>query len=190
VPDTPGNPEEIQQFITRWKSADGSERANYQLFLTELCALLDLPHPHVSSSTAADNHYVFERHVTFNNPDGTQNSGFIDLYRRDSFVCEAKQTGKVLGSQAWDAAMIRAFNQAQRYARALPAAEGRPPFLVILDVGRALEIYSEFSRSVYSIRRHGALPCRAAYSPRRYSHCRRYRRFVRPHAPRVALQPQ
>ncbi len=88
--DVPCNlvPEHIQQFITRWKSADGSERANYQLFLTELCALYELPHPHVSSSSAADNHYVSERHVVFNNPDGAQNSGFIDLYRRDG--CERR----------------------------------------------------------------------------------------------------
>lgn len=147
MPDTPGNPEAIQQFITRWKSADGSERANCQPFLKELCAVYDLPQPQPAVARAADNSYVFERHVTFKNPDGSENPGFIDLYRRDAFVCEAKKTGKVIGSQAWDAAMIRAHNQAQRYARALPAAEGRPPFLVILDVGRAIEIYSEFSRS-------------------------------------------
>lgn len=137
----------VELFIDRWSSADGSERANYQLFLTELCTLLDLPQPEPASEAASENAYAFERRVTFNQPDGSQDYGFIDLYRRGSFVCEAKKTGKVLGSQAWDAAMIRAHAQAQRYARALPAAEGRPPFLLVLDVGRALEIYSEFSRS-------------------------------------------
>src|SRR5690606_7310061 len=38
-------------------------------------------------------------------------------------------------------------SQAEAYARALPASEGRPPFLVVVDVGRRIELYSEFSRS-------------------------------------------
>jgi hypothetical protein len=37
--------------------------------------------------------------------------------------------------------------QAEGYARALPASEGRPPFVVVVDVGRRIELYSEFSRS-------------------------------------------
>jgi hypothetical protein len=28
----------VEQFITRWQGAEASERANYQMFLTELCA--------------------------------------------------------------------------------------------------------------------------------------------------------
>ncbi len=31
----------VEAFIARWQSAGGSERANCQLFLGELCALLD-----------------------------------------------------------------------------------------------------------------------------------------------------
>ncbi len=34
-----------------------------------------------------------------------------------------------------------------QYVRALPAGEGRPPFVVVVDVGRSIELYSEFSRS-------------------------------------------
>jgi hypothetical protein len=34
-----------------------------------------------------------------------------------------------------------------QYARALPPEEGRPPFVVVVDVGRSIELYSEFSRS-------------------------------------------
>ncbi len=33
----------IDTFIARWQSAGGSECANYQLFVTELCERLDLP---------------------------------------------------------------------------------------------------------------------------------------------------
>ena len=38
-------PATLDAFLTRWRDADGSERANYQLFVGGLCALLDLPAP-------------------------------------------------------------------------------------------------------------------------------------------------
>lgn len=37
--------------------------------------------------------------------------------------------------------------QAEKYARALPASEGRPPFVLVVDVGNVIELYAEFSRS-------------------------------------------
>lgn len=137
----------IEAFIHRWSRAGGSERANYQLFLTELCTLLELPMPEPAGDDTRDNAYVFERRVVMPQPDGTSNNGFIDLYRRGCFVLEAKQTGKTLDSGGWDKAMLRAHNQADQYARALPADEGRPPFIVVVDVGRNIELYAEFSRS-------------------------------------------
>lgn len=137
----------LDDFIKRWHNANGSERANYQLFLTELCALLDLGRPDPASEDTENNAYVFERKVTFRHADGSSTNGFIDLYRRGSFVCEAKQTNKELDSKGWDNAMLRAHAQAQQYARALPAAEGRPPFLILVDVGRNIELYAEFTRS-------------------------------------------
>lgn len=137
----------VDSFINRWASVGGSERANYQLFLTELCRALDLPHPHPANDDTAENAYVFERLVKINHPDGSQTHGFIDLYRRGSFVCEAKQSGKTLDSSGWDKAMLRAQNQADLYARSLPASEGRPPFIIVTDVGRNIELYAEFSRS-------------------------------------------
>ena len=135
----------VEIFIQRWEGATGSERANYQLFLTELCTVLGLKLPDPASSDTADNAYVFERRVTFHDGAGGQRPGFIDLYRRDAFVLEAKQTGKPLDSGVWDTAMHKARGQAMRYARALPALEGRPPFVIVTDVGRSIELYSEFS---------------------------------------------
>lgn len=136
-----------EDFIQRWSAAGGSERANYQLFLTELTELLGLPRPEPANADSADNAYVFERRVTFAHGDGSASNGFIDLYRRGAFVCEAKRTSEKLGSGQWDSAMLRARGQAEGYARALPASEGRPPFLIVTDVGRSIELYSEFSRS-------------------------------------------
>lgn len=137
----------LDTFLARWQKAGGTERANYQLFLTELCSLLDLPLPEPAGDDTRDNAYVFERRVVIKQPDGSTNNGFIDLYKRGSFVLEAKQTGKALDSTGWDKAMLKAYNQADQYARALPAEEGRPPFILVVDVGRNIELYAEFSRS-------------------------------------------
>ena len=52
-----------QAFITRWAAASGSERANYQLFVTELCDLLGCPKPDPASDDTRDNAYVFERRM-------------------------------------------------------------------------------------------------------------------------------
>ena len=136
----------VEAFITRWEAATGSERANYQLFLTELCGLLDLPQPDPARDDTRDNAYVFERRVTFRHGDGSESNGFIDLYRRAAFVCEAKKLRQSVG-KGFDDAMLRARGQAEQYARALPAAEGRPPFVLVVDVGSTIELYSEFSRS-------------------------------------------
>ena len=141
------DPALIEAFITRWSAATGSERANYQLFLTELCTLLGLPQPDPARVDTQDNAYCFERRVVFQHGDGTQSQGFIDLYRRACYVLESKQTGLELATPGWDKAMLRAHGQAVQYARGLPPEEGRPPFVVVVDVGRSIELYSEFSRS-------------------------------------------
>ncbi len=138
---------EVDQFIERWKDVTGTERANYQLFLGNLCRVLGMEEPEPATNDTRDNAYVFERRVTIPQPDGTERKGFIDLYRRGAFVCEAKQTGLALDTQGWDKAMTRAYYQADEYARALPAKEGRPPFIIVTDVGRDLALYADFSRS-------------------------------------------
>ncbi|MCO7246602.1 DNA methyltransferase [Halomonas sp. Mc5H-6] len=140
-------PDAVDQFIERWQHTTGTEKANYQLFLSELCALLELPTPDPASKDNSENAYTFERRVDIQNPDGSENRGFIDLYKRGAFVLEAKQTGKGLETKGWDKAMQAAYNQADQYVRALPPKEGRPAFILVTDVGRTLALYSEFSRS-------------------------------------------
>ena len=157
-------------FIARWRASGAAERANYQLFLAELCAVLEVPGPDPASPVEAANAYVFEKAVPL--PHGAV--GRIDLYRRGCFVLEAKQGSDrvepaaalsaegerqlrghkrgmaVRGTVAWDTAMDRARQQAQSYARNLPPDEvraGRPPFLIVADVGQSLALYAEFSRT-------------------------------------------
>jgi hypothetical protein len=81
----------IAEFIARWTRSDAAERANYQLFLSELCDILEVPRPNPTVSDDARNDYVFERAVIFDHGDGTSSTGRTDLYKRGSFVLEAKQ---------------------------------------------------------------------------------------------------
>jgi hypothetical protein len=168
------SPISVQDFIKRWKESGAAERANYQLFLSELADLLGVPRPQPAQADDEQNAYVFERAVIFNNGDGTTSTGRIDLYKRGCFVLEAKQgsdrtaTGPSLfnseseavatygrhgrrgmavrGTSGWDVAMRAARGQAEQYVRALPLAEENPPFIVVVDVGHSFELYSDFSR--------------------------------------------
>jgi len=135
------------QFITRWQNVGGSERANYQLFIADLCDLLELPKPDPAQDDTRDNAYVFERRVIFKHGDGGSSNGFIDCYRRGSAIIEAKKIKLGPQTKGFDDAMLRARSQAENYARALPAEEGRPPFLITIDVGHRIELFAEFTRS-------------------------------------------
>jgi hypothetical protein len=79
----------VAKFISRWSNASAAERANYAMFLSELCDLLTVPRPDPATDDTAHNAYVFERAVTFQHRDGKTSTGRIDLYKRDSFVLEA-----------------------------------------------------------------------------------------------------
>jgi hypothetical protein len=162
----------IDAFIDRWQGREGGqERANYALFLTEFCAALGLRPPDPAAKTRERNDYVFERAVDFKEPDGSQSTGRIDLYKRGSFVLEAKQTrqagggkalpkqiapdglgapeplprGKRTANRGWDVHMLNARRQAEAYAKALPADHGWPPFLIVCDVGHCFEVFADFS---------------------------------------------
>ncbi len=138
---------QIDTFLARWRAAGGSERANYQLFIADLCDLLEVAKPDPAREDTRDNAYVFERRVTFRHGDGGSSAGFIDCYRRGAFVLEAKKVKAGAETRGFDDALLRARGQAEGYARALPADEGRPPFLLVVDVGNVIEVYAEFSRT-------------------------------------------
>ena len=90
----------LEAFITRWQGREGGqERANYALFLSELCAILDVKQPDPAAATSEENDYVFERAVKEPNGDGSFTSRRIDLYKRGSFVLEAKQSRQKGGAK-------------------------------------------------------------------------------------------
>jgi len=138
---TPDNTPEA--FIARWEGVTASELATSQSFIINLCELLDVPRPH--ATPAQD--YMFERPVTFTYADGSSSAGRVDCYRRGNFVAESKKLKSAVGSERFSRTLREAHAQAQNYARALPASEGRPPFLLVIDVGTVIEVYAEFSRS-------------------------------------------
>jgi hypothetical protein len=163
------NANAVEAFIQRWQGREGGqERANYVSFLNELIALLGLPPPDPADATHENNDYVFERAVRKHKEEG-DSQGRIDLYKKNSFVLEAKQSRlkgvkKVAGQndlfvaeipedsrgrrgadRAWDVLMLNAKRQAEEYARGLPTSHGWPPFILICDVGHCIEVYADFS---------------------------------------------
>ena len=156
-------------FITRWAAATASERANSQLFLSELCDVLEVARP----EPTRDRGYAFEVEVTEHHPDGSTSIGRMDLYKRGCFVLESKQfqaakaaasqlelaaqqagvipkkrsSQPVRGTEAWDEAMVKAQGQAERYVRALAVSEPNPPFLLVVDVGHSFEIFADFTQA-------------------------------------------
>lgn len=138
-------------FISRWKGVTASELSTSQSFVIQLCELLGVAPPHPTP----EQDYMFERPITFTHGDGSTSAGRVDCYRRGHFVWESKKLKAGLQAQqtggattkAFDDALLRARQQAEDYARALPASEGRPPFVVVVDVGHVIELYAEFTRS-------------------------------------------
>jgi hypothetical protein len=130
-----------ENFIHRWKASGASERANYQLFLTELCELIGVQKPMSASASVHEAFYTFERPVLFDDGEGKTATNFIDLYKQNCIVLEAKQgadkatltEADLLGgaelktktgtatrdTRTWDREMKKAKEQALRYARSL-----------------------------------------------------------------------
>ncbi|TXJ08788.1 MAG: class I SAM-dependent DNA methyltransferase [Afipia sp.] len=166
----PAKSEAVEKFIARWQGREGGqERANYVSFLNELIALLGLDPPDPADATHENNDYVFERAVRKHKDEGDSH-GRIDLYKKGSFVLEAKQSrikggkkevagqndlfaaevpeasrGRRGADRAWDVLMLNAKRQAEEYARALPTSHGWPPFILVCDVGHCIEVYADFS---------------------------------------------
>jgi hypothetical protein len=118
----------------RWTDAPAAERANAQSYLIELCEALGVERP-----GPAGGGYQFELPIRAVHPDGTESVNFVDLYKQDCFLLEAKdeesgRTNEVL--------LRKAFGQARSYVSHLPGLI--PPYLMVLDVGRTLIVWDRW----------------------------------------------
>lgn len=137
----------LDAFLKTWRGSAGNERANFQSFLRDFCAALDLPVPEPKGPGAA---YCFEKDLKLTHLDGTTSTGSIDLYREGCFVLEAKQGSTMgapgsaprRGTRAYDRYMEAAFGQAVNYARNLSQ---RPPFVLTCDIGHAFHVWDGFA---------------------------------------------
>lgn len=144
---------DVEDFIRIWANASASERQTAQSFVIQLCRVLGVAAP--NDEKVGDPDYGFERIVRFLHDDLSSHWGYIDCYRRECFVLEAKQTAKrlantpdkqqmkLVGPDVVERKMEKARAQAKGYARAL---DEWPPFLIMVDVGRTIELWSDFSR--------------------------------------------
>ncbi len=139
------NSEQMDAFITRWQNAGGKERANYQMFFAEFCDALGVERPNPQGGAIA---YGFDHSMTIFTPSGKRTPGYIDFYKENHFVIEAKQgssqSGKGTakrGTQGYLKAMEGAFNQAIAYARNV---EQKPPFVLTCDIGSHFELWMGF----------------------------------------------
>lgn len=143
----------IEQFVTRWAASSAAERENKDLFLTELCDVIGVPHPNAATGDLDLDTYVFERKVCFPAENGVVPTGRIDLYKEGCFLLEAKQgsspLSKKIGSARrstaqWNIIMEEAYGQALGYAKCF---DRPPPFLIVCDIGHCFDIYCSFDGS-------------------------------------------
>lgn len=161
----------VEDFIEKWENCSGHERSNYAAFLSDFAHVMGVPTPGPGGTQSLGD-YQFDGPVAGGSEGG--NTGFIDLYKRGHFILEAKQS-KVCeipslpgldthpapeqGSR-YDELMRRAFRQARRYAVNLPGDHPWPPFILVLDVGRAFELYFDYAGNGRDYR---FFPDRASY---------------------------
>jgi len=142
----------FDKFIERWSPSSAAERANKDLFLSELCDVLDVPRPEPSTGDPDLDLYVFEKPVRVPGEDGATQKK-MDLYKNSCFILEAKQgseqgskkigTAK-RGTPGWNIAIRDAFGQALGYARGFNVP---PPFIIVCDIGYCFDLYASFDSS-------------------------------------------
>lgn len=136
--------ERLASFAKRWMTVVGNEQQLAQSFLNELCEALGTARPY--DGTLPETDYCFEKKVPV---PGRSEHGRIDLYKRGHFVLEAKcgrpsakdkGSAPVRGTHAYWGYIQAAYEgQARFYAGLLD--EGRPPALVVVDIGEAFFVW-------------------------------------------------
>lgn len=127
----------LRELAVRWADARARERANYVLYLGELCAAIGVEGPRPAGSG-----YEYEFPVRVINRDGKEATNFVDLFKRDHFILEAKDRE---AERSNDVMLRKAYGQARSYVTHLPGKI--PPYIMVLDVGRTLVIWDRWEGS-------------------------------------------
>jgi hypothetical protein len=128
--------QKLRALAAKWADVPAGERANYQLYLSDLADALGVARPQPRGSG-----YEFEYPLpVMDRSTGKGKKNFVDLYRVDHFVLEAKDKG---GDGAGEMALRAAYAQAKHYTVDLPHAP--PPYFMVLDVGRTLLVWDRWS---------------------------------------------
>jgi len=126
----------FRALAAKWADIPAGERANYQLYLCDLADALGVARPQPRGSG-----YEFEYPLpVMDRSTGKGKKNFVDLYRVDHFVLEAKDKA---GDGAGEMALRAAYAQAKHYTVDLPHAP--PPYFMVLDVGRTLLVWDRWS---------------------------------------------
>ncbi|MEP6778663.1 MAG: type IIL restriction-modification enzyme MmeI, partial [Gemmatimonadaceae bacterium] len=146
LPATPdleaGTKKLLRELTQRWTNVGAAERANYQLYVVDLCKAIGVegPRPAANAAHVADGiSYQFEFPVKTTNRDGMIATNFVDLYKANCFALEAKDAGDGLDTTKL---LTKAFGQVANYAKDLSE---RPPYIMVLDVGATLTVWDRWS---------------------------------------------
>lgn len=152
----------VDEFIFKWQKSGGYESGASQMFITELCLLLDVPKPDAPRPELVDNTYVFEKAVERTGSTGRKSIARIDLWLKGRFIWESKQgvhppdtidseprrSGHgTRGTADHEAALFKARIQAQDYAPLLPEGAKNPPFVIVADIGYCFDLFADFRGS-------------------------------------------
>src|SRR4051794_4830578 len=120
-----------EQFISKWKAVQLTERSASQSHFNDLCRMLDEPSPTDADPTG--NWYCFERGATKT----TGGEGWADVWKQGHFGWEYKGKRKDLNV---------AFGQLQQYALALQ----NPPLLVVCDMDQ-FRVHTNWTNTVSEV---------------------------------------
>lgn len=140
----PDTSRRLRELAERWEHVGAAERANYQLYLIELCEAIGVtrPRPAATGDRIADAHaYQFEFAIKTTTRDGTIATNYIDLYKAGCFALEAKDSDDGASTTKL---LTKAFGQVSNYAKDL---NERPPYILVLDVGKSLIVWDRWSGS-------------------------------------------
>lgn len=96
APLSPETIRRLRELNDRFTDIGAAERANYQIYLTELCEAIGVEKPRPAAASAGrvaeSTTYQFEFPVQTTTRDGVVSTNFIDLFKAGCFALEAKDS--------------------------------------------------------------------------------------------------